>query len=235
MTQCITDYQSKKFLNFLKTKGVNIHAGGEYFHVYGPKKTGRTLTSEANRLVKVFLPYIKSNKNFPFFFPLNLVLDPNGNKHAVMLGLSTPMGKEKNKQYRIEIFEPNGKYEYEDYEEKDWEWYDHVGYNITVLLNRTAQLMSEKLKTIVNVVEVRDGDFKGQLNSGGGHCDAISLYYVWLRSVGGYSLGQTNVILGEKKLNKTNTENINKFIVSNGKKGGLNLNVIKENSRYWRF
>lgn len=222
---CITNEQGLNFVTFLLNNNIPISyitTPDSFFRIYGTISK-RSLSSLGQRLAKYLLNFPK-NAPYPRFVPLNLYLNDNGEKHSTMLTITTPIDHEE-KAYRIEFFDSNGSYNV-DAENEFGQWNKR-----TILIIQAAVLhIQEMTKVPTFYVEVMEG--KESINTyGGGNCDAISLYYTFLRSLYSYEDIVNKILVN---LSLEDTKKINLFITSKGKKGGLKI-TTKPTKTTWKF
>jgi hypothetical protein len=222
---CITDPQASSFVNFLLQNNIlitYITTPDSYFRIYGTI-TKRSLSSMGERLAKYLLNF-PTDAPYPRFVPMNLYLNDKGEKHATMLTITTPIDHEE-KAYRIEFFDSNGEYDFKK-DNKFGEWHRQ-----TILIIQSAvEHIKEKTQVPTSFVEVMKN--KKSINLyGGGNCDAISLYYVFLRFRYNYEDIVNKILV---KLTLEDTKNINNFITSKSKKGGLHI-TIPPTKTTWNF
>lgn len=222
---CIKDSQASSFVKFLLQNSIPISyitTPDSYFRIYGTISK-RSLSSLGERLAKYLLNF-PTDAPYPRFVPMNLYLNDKGEKHSTMLTITTPIDHEE-KAYRIEFFDSNGGYDLK----KDNEWGEWHRRTISII-ESAKEYITEKTKIPTFIVEVMKD--KKSINSyGGGNCDAISLYYVFLRFQYNYEDIVNKILV---KLTIEDTKNINKFITSKSKKGGLRITIPPTKTK-WNF
>lgn len=222
---CITNNQGLSFVTFLIKNSIPISYNTDpssYFRIYGTISK-RSITSLGERLGKYLLNF-PTDAPYPRFVPLNLYLNDNGDKHATMLTITTAIDNEE-KAYRIELFDSNGQYNPKS--EDEWgEWHKTT----LLIIESAAVYIKEKTKAPTSFVEVMNGKKPINIYSGG-NCDALSLYYTFLRSRYSYEDIVNKILIN---LSAEDTKNINDFIISKTKKGGLNI-TVKPTKTKWNF
>ena len=112
MSKCITQQQSEKYSALLFNLGIPILNPNTFLKAYNNYNnlSLRQKTHEANNIASGFLNTLKGT-NFPRFYMLNLIIDTNSNKHAMLLILDF---NEITKNYTLELFDSNGDINTED-------------------------------------------------------------------------------------------------------------------------
>lgn len=120
----------------------------------------RTLNARAKELVKE----IRGAAQFPLFILLNLSVTADDQKHANVIVVCP---KTVAEGYDLLLFEPNGKYT------EDWgEPVDHI---------------LREIQTALPGTEIHPRLLEHPINTAGGHCDALCLFFILL--VGAAGLG----------------------------------------------
>jgi hypothetical protein len=198
MSKCITQQQSEKYSSFLFNSGVPILNPSTFLKAYNNYNnlSIRQKTHEANNIASGLLNTL-SGTIFPRFYMLNLIIDKNSNKHAMLVVLDF---NEQTQNYTLELFDPNGDMNPED-------GYEGFAYS---LVQDTREILEQNLKKPVEFIEIRQE--KPSINIfGQGNCDALVLYFVTLRYQ--YSLEDAEKELDHNVIDIKKTNMINKMIV----------------------
>tara|TARA_Y100000389_G_C17452154_1_gene515608 strand:- start:259 stop:876 length:618 start_codon:yes stop_codon:yes gene_type:complete len=169
MSKCIDQRQSERYISKMSNEGVSILNPPSFIKAYINYKSlsARQKTFEANTIATALLNALDDTP-FPRFYMLNLIIDLNSNKHAMLLVLD--YNKTEN-VYTLELFDSNGDMSTD-------EGYEGFVYSLV----RDVKLLLEKHfnKSTVNFIEVRQD--KSSINVvGDGNCDALVIYFASLR------------------------------------------------------
>ena len=192
MTDCISDKKSMKYLNGMKKNGVSVYVSTsqtDYLRPYGSRlRPGRSLDSKTRMFFEMWRS-LGNIKKWPALIPINTILNDNGDKHSLMMVISTPIGHE-GEMFRIEVFDSNGPLA-SGPDQPEWDWHPKYGARVWDIVSRMAEMMQGKHKVPVTVVNVLDHSVN---NVGHGHCDALSIYYGAMR-VAGTSMEELRIIM----------------------------------------
>ena len=183
---CITQNESIRFVNKMVRHGINI-MNPSFINVYSSLGS-RQISKMCNAIVEA----LTSNETYPTFYMLNLVINDKSDKHSMLLVLDNTVDG-----YILELFDSNGELD------RDYIW----DANVLTIIDLIVPRLETELASKVSFVEVRAG--LDNINSTG-NCDALTLYYVSLRSK--LSMSQSNDILDQSEMSTKRINVINQII-----------------------
>jgi hypothetical protein len=205
MAKCISHHQSERFIKYLNKSGIPIRSYPNWFRTY-MNYSKRSLNKIADDIGLILTEY-KETVKYPRYCLLDLEIDNQQNKHANNICID----KDNDGYYTLEFFEPNGELNPDNKNDK-------AIINLVELVSlslETKLLNDDSEQKNIPIIFIRDG--KRNLNFvGQGNCDAISLHYITLRSVG--SIDKVNKKLDSYKMDYKDITFINDTIINFNKR-----------------